>query len=327
MNRSLPLVRLLERRTRALHRQLAAAVAGKDTGVHQARVASRRLREALPVLTEGLEHSQSGKAQRKVRRLTQALGSVRELDVTLHLIDETADKPGVPRAALAEVRALVIEEREQRRAVMLERLKDVDTDKLKERLDSVREALLHPSPGHSWRGSLALRIAKRARRLEKAIEHAGQIYEPEGLHEVRIAAKKLRYSLEIADESGAVACKDPLRVIKRVQDALGRLHDLQILQHHVAAVGAAPRHRRSTPDAGLAVLSRLIEDECRHQHGRYVASMLRLREAVEAARRDIPVRLTARRRSAKMTLAARRRAANGSRASAGAARVARAERR
>ena len=114
MNRTPPLVRLLERRTRALHRQLAAAVAGKDTGVHQARVASRRLREALPVLTEGLDHSQAGRAQRKIRRLTQALGSVRELDVTLHLIDETGEKPTVPRAALAEVRALVIEEREER---------------------------------------------------------------------------------------------------------------------------------------------------------------------------------------------------------------------
>jgi CHAD domain-containing protein len=265
------------------------------------------------VLTEGLEHSQAGKAQRKLRRLTQALGGVRELDVTLHLIDEIGDKPGVPRNALAEVRALVIEEREQRRDVMLSRLKGVDTEKLKRRLDSVREALLHPTPGHSWRAALALRVAKRSRRLDKAIENAGQIYAPEGLHQVRIAAKKLRYALEIADESAAVSCKESLRTIKRVQDALGRLHDLQVLQHHIAAVGAAPRHRRSTPDAGLAVLSRLIEDECRHLHGRYVTSMAPLREAVAAARRDIPARLTARRRSAKMTLAARRRAANGHR--------------
>lgn len=314
MNRPLPLVRLLERRTRALRRQLSAAIAGKDTGVHQARVASRRLREAIPVLTEGLHHSKAGKAQRKIRRLTQALGSVRELDVTLHLIDELGERPGVPRPALAEVRAHVIEDREERRKVMLERLEDVDTDKLGRRLEAVRQALMHPTPGHNWRAALALRIAKRGRRLDKAIEAAGQIYAPESLHQVRIAAKKLRYSLEIADESGVVPCAPTLRAIKRVQDALGRLHDLQVLQHHVAAVGAAPRPRRSTPDAGLGVLSRLIEDECRHLHGRYVASQLSLREAVEAARRDIPVRLTAGTRAArsvKMSLAARRRAAGG----------------
>ena len=311
MNRSLPLVRLLERRTRALRRQLAAAVAGKDTGVHQARVASRRLREALPVLTEGLHHTKSGKAEGKVRRLTQALGTVRELDVTLHLIDELAEKPGVPRAALADVRAHVIEEREARRTVMLERLEGIDVTKLARRLENVRQALLHPAPGHSWRAALALRIARRARRLEHAIEEAGQIYAPEGLHQVRIAAKKLRYSLEIADESGAVSCTDALRAIKRVQESLGKLHDLQILQHHIAAVGAAPRPRRATPDAALAVLSRQIEDKCRHLHGRYVAALPALRATVVAARRDIPVRLTARRRSAKMTLAARKRRAAG----------------
>lgn len=304
------LVRLLQRRTRALNRQLAAAIAGKDTGVHQARVASRRLREALPVLTEGLQHTKVGKAKRKIRRLTQALGTVRELDVTLHLIDELAERPAVPAPALGEVRARVIEEREERRKVMLERLEHVDAAKIRRRLDTVRQALLKPAPGHAWRSALAGRLAARARRLERAIEHAGQIYEPEGLHEVRIAAKKLRYALELADESGAAPCGEALRVIKRVQDALGRLHDLQILQQYVAAVGAEPRNRR-TPDAVLAVLARLIEDECRHLHGKYVAALPDLAIAVNVARRDVPVKLTARKRSAKMTLPARRRRAAG----------------
>lgn len=328
MNRPSPLVRLLERRTRALRRQLSAAIAGKDVGVHQARVASRRLREALPVLTEGLEHTKSGKAERKIRRLTQALGSVRELDVTLHIIDELAERQGVPSAALAEVRAHVIEDRERRRAVMLGRLDKVDTDKLARRLSAVRQALLHPAAGHNWRAALALRIATRGRRLDQAIEEAGQIYAPEPLHQVRIAAKKLRYALEIADESGAAPCLPLLRIIKKSQDALGRLHDLQILQHHIAAVGAAPRGRRSTPDAALAVLSRMIEDQCRHLHGRYVSQQSRLHEATDAARREIPLRLTPRRRSARsikmaaggeapragsVNLAARRRAAGGQR--------------
>jgi CHAD domain-containing protein len=310
MNRSLPLVRLLDRRTRALRRQLAAAVAGKDAGVHQARVASRRLREALPVLTEGLHHTKAGKARRKIRRLTAALGGVRELDVTLQLLDELAERPSIPRAALGDVRAEVIEERERRRALMLKRLEHVETAKLAERLAGVRKALVAAPAAQAWRAALAVRVARRARRLEKAIDAAGQIYEPEGLHQVRIAGKKLRYALEIADESGAVPCRDAVRAIKRVQDALGRLHDLPVLLHHGAGVGAAPRHRRSTPDAGLAVLSRLVEDDCRHLHGRYVAALPQLQAAVAAARHDVPMRLTARRRSArpvKMSLPPRRR--------------------
>jgi CHAD domain-containing protein len=309
MNGTLPLVRLLERRTRALKRHLAAAIHGDGTGVHQARVASRRLREALPVLTEGLHGTKAGKARRKIRRLTRALGAVRELDVTLHLVDDLANKPGIPRPALADVRALVIEMREERRKVMLERLETVDIEKLTRRLESVREGLRQPVPAdHNWRTVLAERIAARGRRLADATAAAGQIYAPEALHRVRIATKKLRYAMELADESGAAPSAIIVRTLRKAQETLGRLHDLQMVQHYVAEVGAKPLSR-TAPDAGLAILARLIEDECRLLHGRYVAMLPQLNEAVEKARHEVVVRLRVppRARSAKMTLVARRR--------------------
>jgi CHAD domain-containing protein len=311
MNPPTALVQLLDRRARALRRHLGAAVAGKDRGVHQARVASRRLREALPVLTSGLHHTKRGKAGRKLRHLTNALGGVRELDVTLHLIDELAERAAVPRSALMEVRAQVIEEREQRRNVMLKRLDHVDTAKLDRRLHEVKEALLETTAQHPWRAALAARIARRARRLGHAVEAAGQVYAVQPLHDVRIAAKKLRYALEIADGTGAARCEAAVRTLKRAQDLLGRLHDLQVLQHHAAAVGAAPRRRRGTPDVALAQLNHMVEDECRHLHGRYVSMLPALREVIDLARRDLPARLTARQqaRPVKMGLPSRRAAA------------------
>ena len=83
-------VALLRQRLVSLLKFMPAAQAGDETSVHQARVASRRLREAIPVLATGLKGSRAGKASRKVRRLTRALGTVRELDVTLQLLDELA---------------------------------------------------------------------------------------------------------------------------------------------------------------------------------------------------------------------------------------------
>jgi CHAD domain-containing protein len=318
MNGTLPLIRLLERRTRALKRYLAAAVKGDGIGVHQARVASRRLREAVPVLTDGLQGTKAGKARRKIRRLTRALGAVRELDVTLHLIDELGAKPGIPRPALADVRAHVIEAREERRAVMHSRLAEVDIDKLVRRLEAVRDSLRQPSPHHTWRATLASRIAKRARHLALAIDGAGQIYAPEALHQVRIATKKLRYAMELADESRAAPSAALVRTLRRAQDTLGRMHDLQVLQHHVSEVAAAPQVHLPASDAGLAILARSIEDECRHLHGRYVAMLPALIEAAQTARQDTAVRLTVASRvrsarAAKMPLPSRRRAAGGQR--------------
>ena len=322
MIRSNNLVRLLERQTRALKRHVPAAIAGSDLGVHQARVASRRLRETLPVLTDGLRGSKAGKARRKIRRLTRALGAVRELDVALVLIDELRERSGMPRPALAELRARVMEEREQRRLTMHERMADVDVEKLHRRLESVREALGTPQPGHTWRAALASRLIARARRLDRAIEAAGRIYAPEALHAVRIAAKKLRYAIEIAHDTKAAPAARPLLVMKRAQDTLGRLHDLQILQHHIAEIAADAGSPQAVPDPGLGILSRLIEDECRRLHGRYVKMLPELREVLEYARHDAAVRVTAPRpRPARMALSP------GDTGAAGSSRVASAGRR
>jgi CHAD domain-containing protein len=59
---------LLARRTAALKRHVGGARDGDHHGIHQARVASRRLREALPVLTSGVKGTRAKKAVGKIRR-------------------------------------------------------------------------------------------------------------------------------------------------------------------------------------------------------------------------------------------------------------------
>lgn len=305
MNKPDPRVttRLLQRRARELKRHLPAAIAGDHHAVHQARVATRRLREAVPVLAAGLKNSKAKKAGRKIRRLTRALGGVRELDVTLHLLDELAQAGEVPRTALEDVRAHVLAERDRRRSGMLERMDHVNLDKLGRRLQSVSEAL-ESSSDESWREVLGTRLLKRARRLSASVDQAGQMYMPERLHAVRIAAKKLRYALELAADSGTAAAAPHVRSIKRAQDLLGRLHDLQILQTHVAAVHAGLDANRAGMDTALDALARHVEEACRHLHARYLGSAAGLRAIREAIPAQVVPHLQARRsrRTLKMGL-------------------------
>ena len=241
MNRPKPSVTttLLLRRARALHRYLPLAVTGSDRGVHQARVATRRLREAVPVLASGVKAAKAAKARRKIRRLTKALGTVRELDVTLHILDELITTGRVPRTAVEDVRAHVLAERDRRRPVMLHRLEKIDPAKLEQRLAQVAGAV-QASDSDEWRRALASRVVKRAKGLRVAIAEAGRVYAPDALHKVRIAVKKLRYGLEIAAETGITAASPMVRTLKRTQTTLGRLHDLQVLLTHVAAVQVPP---------------------------------------------------------------------------------------
>ena len=293
---SRPTTRLLLRLSNALKRHLPKAIEGDDRAVHQARVTTRRLREAVPVLATGLKNTKSGKARRKIRRLTRALGTVRELDVTLGLLDELARSTHVPRTAVEDVRARVIEERDARRKIMLERLDQIDVEKLDKRLHSVGTAL-DEAGVEPWRKALATRLVARIRSLSAAMDAAGHMYAPEQLHAVRIAAKKLRYGLELAADSGVKEAAAHVRTIKRAQDMLGKLHDFQVLQRHVAAVQSAPTTSRPQSREALGDLARHIEGQCRHVHGRYIALVPALRELMAGVRKTLVPQLarTARR--------------------------------
>jgi CHAD domain-containing protein len=293
---------LLLRRARELERQLPLAIQGNDTGVHQARVACRRLREAVPVLAG--ETKARKKAEKKIRKLTQALGTVREMDVTVQILDEFAQTNALPRNALEDVRAHVIAERDRRRAVMLQRLRRVDTDRLRARLEeaSIVAAVIDSA---EWREALTSRVALRAKRLMLAIQRAGQMYAPEQLHAARIATKKLRYALELIADARLAPVRPLVNTLKRAQDTLGKLHDLQVIEQHVAAVQAMPPARRGAHDGGLKVIAGSLADECRHLHGRYIKQVPALIQLLETCTETILPELArrARRRPLKITLA------------------------
>src|SRR5512134_188457 len=91
--------RLLRPRFEALCEHLPESVTGDALAVHQARVASRRLREALPVVGPAAGVRRLQRAMRHVRLVTRALGPVRELDVAQEVLQALARQdPGASPA-------------------------------------------------------------------------------------------------------------------------------------------------------------------------------------------------------------------------------------
>ena len=83
------------------------------------------------------------------------------------------------------------------------------------------------APG--WRSTLRERIDERAMKLRQAVEHAGGVYMPNRIHAVRIALKKLRYAVEIAQQTGMWRPPRMLRDARRLQERLGTIHDMELL--------------------------------------------------------------------------------------------------
>ena len=261
---------------------MPAAQSGDEASVHQARVASRRLREALPVIGTSGNAQALDRVDRRVRRITRALGPVRELDVALLLLTELESRGAATPAAIALVRDAVIVERQRRRHDMLAVITPSRLDKLRKRLVDVAAPEAH-APAANALAEASVQSRKRARRLKAAIEHAGRLYLAERLHRVRIAAKKLRYAIEIQRELTHSRSRLHLTRLKTQQNLLGRMHDLEMLIDRARAVQAVMPARNRRGMAELNALIRVLEDECREGHAAYMharPALLRLCDAV-----------------------------------------------
>jgi CHAD domain-containing protein len=269
MDHRAELLVLLRQRLETLIEAMPAAQAGDVHSVHQARVATRRLRAALPVLRKSLNAEALDRARLRVRRMTRALGPVRELDVSLQALEEYANRGIATGRAIAKVRQSISQERLRRRRDMLTAITPGKVDRLRRELAAVGSG--PPVGGRPGAIRDAVRrVERRAGRLREAMAEAGSLYLADRLHTVRIAAKKLRYAMEIERELKRSRVTARIRQLKTLQDLLGRMHDLHVLAAHTRVVQAsvAGTDRRLTEDLDGLIIA--IEEDARMEHGKYM---------------------------------------------------------
>jgi CHAD domain-containing protein len=271
---------LIRQRLAAVTRALPAAQGGQVEAIHQARVATRRLREALPLVARG---SSGRRLAKLVRRLTRALGPVRELDVALMTLDELRADAEAPADALARLQLLIDEERQRLRVEMARQIERSRIEKVgRKALAAAARHAPGRRPGDPKRVAAARRrAAGRAQSVRAAVENAGAIYLPDRLHQVRISVKKLRYAMEIARDLCGSRATARLRTLKAVQDLLGRMHDLEVLIARIRALQGSHQAPTLKLSADLDRLVRRLETECRQLHVRYIGFKKKLRDVCD----------------------------------------------
>src|SRR5207244_7224115 len=93
--------------------------------------------------------------------------------------------------------------------------------------------------------------------------------------------------------TGVQTCALPIwiRTLKRAQDLLGRLHDLEVLIARTRGIQSSPGASTLKVSADLDRLVRRLETECRQLHGHYMAmrpALLQLCQRLMAARARTP---------------------------------------
>jgi triphosphatase len=211
----------------------AAAMAGKDIeGVHQARVAIRRILSALSLFRNYLPDSQTAPLKQECRWLIDVLGGARDLDVFITEVlpavaEDRPDDPDLSAILLTAKKTRTAAYRNVRSALSSRRYTDAMLTMsawIEERTwrESVPQSLLD-EPLKQLSPKL---LTKRHRKVLNLGKNFAELA-AERRHDVRIALKKMRYAAEFfASLYPASKTRPYISAMRHLQNALGAANDV-----------------------------------------------------------------------------------------------------
>lgn len=249
-------------------------------GVHDMRVASRRLRSALgdfkPYLRKGSIPTN------RLKAIAKSLGAVRDEDVVLGALDELRSKAdervGKGIEAIAEEHR---GQRQQARSALERAIKASAIAALRDDFRArLRTATKIPDDGGVGEGAPQIltfdQVGARiiGARLEQLTDAGDSVYRPlktKRLHELRIRAKRLRYAVELFATCWGGEFKKAAEEIARFQTSLGELHDCDVwianlgarLKKEALEAGADPNPWRNN-EAVVWLLHHFVSERTKH---------------------------------------------------------------
>jgi triphosphatase len=246
----------------------AAALGGLDPeGVHEIRVALRRMRAALSDFREIIPAAQVAWMKRETKWLITSLGAARDWDVFISelLAPVEAAQPG--DAGLGKLRMAAETERKKgyagarrairspRYAALLTRMRRwLSTKSWRQDNDGTRESLEEPAVKLAGR-----LLAKR----HKAVRKLGRDFKKLSArerHQLRIALKKLRYTAEFFRSLYQKKREESyFRALAQLQSSLGHMNDIVVTEHLLRRLSADARRDRRIPEP-LSTAARTVAD-------------------------------------------------------------------
>jgi len=202
----------------------------KDEGVHDMRVAIRRLRSALRDFGRLTDKFPLKKIRKQLRSLADTLGEVRDLDVAIEAFtdaagyaESTSVKKGIEE---------IVRDCQRQRSDAYNRLeKHLTKEDLAELTKQFDHAFDQTLRQHKMFDATSVEEAGRVvieSALDRFLENIDAIYEPfavRRIHRLRIAGKHLRYAIELFEGLWDGRLRSFGEQTKKMQSYLGDLHD------------------------------------------------------------------------------------------------------
>ena len=218
---------ILSRFERMLAFEKDVAIGRDIEAVHQMRVFSRRLVAALTTFEQCFQKTQYRKVLQRVRRLTRALGEVRDLDVQLDFLNHYMKRiPAHKRNGIIVLKRKLVVMRNHRRRLLLQTLRHVHTQVLLK--DAMRLVFGSIRQCESLRSMMLSSLHDVQRKAEKRALVLRKAFTLLSLHRYRIALKKLRYRMEIFEPYFKKPYRKYLKKVRDTQTLLGNVQDTRV---------------------------------------------------------------------------------------------------
>ena len=202
--------------------------------LHSMRVATRRMRAAWRVFGDGFRDDRTRHHRKRLRTVAGRLGAVRDLDVLIEAGEGyLGNQSKLEQRALQPLFAAWRGQRDDARVLLLRELDSeayarwVDEFRDFVRTDGLGAASVLPTAPHRIRDTAASRIWA-AFEVVRAYEPTLRWADVPTLHELRIAAKWLRYTLEFVKECLGPDAAPLIAKVTALQDHLGLMHDADV---------------------------------------------------------------------------------------------------
>ena len=237
-------------------------------GVHQARVATRRLRSDLQTFGSLVDPTWTSSLREELRWLASLLGAVRDGDVLLErLRGRSGELPESDQPSAALVLATLEAARDQTHAELLAALRGDRYVELLDRLVAAANApALLPAADAPSREVLPGLARRPWRSLERCVRALGSSPTDEELHDIRIRTKRARYAAEAVAPVAGKQARAFAGATARLQEVLGNLNDAVVAERWLLDWAHGSRSTEGVLAAGeLAAVERAAAQRSRER--------------------------------------------------------------
>ena len=240
-------------------------------GVHSMRVASRRLRSAIRDFTPYLRKRALASVLKELKDIADALGEVRDQDVAIMALEKmVSHAPAEFSTALNQFidtrRGIRDRSREELKLTLEQtELKQLESN-FKASIDEATVIRDHSKPQITFQEMSRVVILGRLKELEKLSTGLFQPSDIETLHDMRIAAKRLRYAVELFQQCWRRSIAGYAKRTARIQTALGDVHDCDVWIESIGKeiIMARKQKQHDQIPALMWLLSHLVKVRVKH---------------------------------------------------------------